>query len=593
MKHISILFALLVCALPSFAVQPGDKVDNFKLLDHEGRINELYYLSDAKAVVVMIHGNGCPIARNAVHGYKALRDKYKAQGVEFLMLNANLQDNRASIAKEAEEFGIDIPILIDDTQIIAESLAVERTADVFVIKTDDWKVAYRGSLNDRLGYETQRNEATENYVADALDAVLKGEQPALATTEAQGCLVNLPELDRREEHKLISYADDVAPILINKCLTCHRDGGIGPFAMSEYNMIRGFAPMIREVVRTKRMPPWHADPHVGTFSNDRSLSAEEVQTLVHWVEAGAPRGKGEDPLANYKHNWPEWTLGEPDVIVEIPTFNIPATGVIDYMNPTAENPLDEDVWVRAVEILPGSRKSLHHVITTFGKPNPKARGGIDTLGGLGGYVPGAIGEQFPEGTGVFLPKDAVFSFQMHYTTYGKADVDTSRMGIYLHKEKPKYPLDSMVLLNPMIKIPPNTKEYWATRSSKPLERDIMVYTLLPHAHFRGKAMNFIAKYPDGRKETLLSVPNYDFNWQTTYHLEAPKVLPAGTVIEHNASWDNSAQNPANPDPNREVPWGLQSWDEMLFGSIKWRYLNPQEGDASAGLGIVEREDPES
>ncbi|GAB1261725.1 redoxin domain-containing protein [Aurantivibrio plasticivorans] len=593
MKRFLLSALLMAVAIPSWALQPGDRIDNFKLLDQDGKMHELYYYSDMDAVVIMIHGNGCPIVRNAVHEYKEVRDQFKDKNVQFLMLNSFIQDSRKSIAKEAEEFGIDMPILIDDTQLIAESMGVVRTADVYVIDPKSWKVTYRGELSDRLGYETQRVAAAKTYAVDAINATLKGKQPELAYTEAKGCLVNLLEADKTEEHKQISYADEIAPILIDKCLTCHRDGGIGPFAMSDYNMIRGFAPMIREVVRTKRMPPWHADPHVGEFSNDRSLSNEEQQTLVHWIEAGAPRGEGGDPLAEYKHDWPEWTLGEPDVIVEIPSFDVPAKGVVDYLNPTAENPLDEDVWVRAVEILPGSRQALHHVITTFGKADPNNPRGIQAMGGLGGYVPGGRGEEFPEDTGVFLPKDAVFSFQMHYTTFGKPVTDTSRMGIYLHKKKPKYPLDSTVLLNPMIKIPANTKEYWAKRESKPLERDILVYTLLPHAHFRGKASNFVARYPDGREEVLLSVPNYDFNWQTTYHLEEPIQLPAGTVIVHNTAWDNSAQNPANPDPNRVVPWGLQSWDEMLFGSIKWRYVNPREGDTSSGLGVVEEEHPDS
>ncbi|MEX1032961.1 MAG: redoxin domain-containing protein [Cellvibrionaceae bacterium] len=587
MKHLTALLTLLAFATPSLALMPGDKVDNFKLLDHKGNMHELHYFSDKEAVVIMIHGNGCPIARNANHTYKDLRAKYASQGVEFLMLNANIQDNRKSIAKEAKEFDIDVPILVDDTQIVAESLGVERTADTFIVDPDNWKIVYRGALDDRLGYETQKFEASEHYVADALDAMLAGEKVELAHTEAKGCIVSLPEKERRKAHKSISYSEEVAPILIDKCLTCHRDGGIGPFAMSDYNMIRGFAPMIREVIRTQRMPPWHADPHIGEFANDRSLTNEEIKTLVHWIEAGAPRGDGPDTLAQYKHDWPEWVMGEPDVIIDIPASAVPATGVVDYLYPNAENPLDEDVWVRAVEIQPGSRQALHHVITTFGVLDDEARNGFRPLGGLGGYVPGNSDEQFPEDTGVLLPKDAVFNFQMHYTTFGKAVTDKSRLGIYLHEQKPKYPLDSIVLMNPMLKIPPHAKEHWETKASQPLERDIYLYSLLPHSHFRGKAANFRVKYPDGSEEVLLSVPNYDFNWQTTYHLKEPKLLPAGSVIVYNQAWDNSTQNPANPDPDREVPWGEQTWDEMLFGNLKFRYVNPREGDSSMGMSVTE------
>jgi hypothetical protein len=349
--------------------------------------------------------------------------------------------------------------------------------------------------------------------------------------------------------------------------------------MTGYDMVRGFAPMIREVVRTRRMPPWHADPHHGEFSNDRSLSEDQTRTLVHWIEAGAPRGDGPDPLAELDTVWPEWQLGEPDLVVDIPAHEVPATGVVDYLYPRVENPHDQDVWVRAVEILPGSRKALHHVITTFGVPDPEARHGFRQLGGLGGYVPGADADQFPQGTGVKLPADAVLQFQMHYTTYGKPDTDHSRLGIYFHDAPPTHELETTVLMNPRIRIPANTKAH-SDSAETVLDQDILVYNLLPHAHFRGKASEFRAFYPDGTDEILLSVPDYDFNWQTTYELEEPKLLPAGTRIVHRTTWDNSAQNPANPDPNREVPWGQQSWDEMLFGAIRWRRADQAQDPAA-------------
>lgn len=584
MKRLAMMLTTLALAMPALAYKPGDRVDNFKLLDHKGVMHELYYYSDMKAVVIMIHGNSCPIVRNANHTFNELKEKYESQGVHFLMLNANLQDNRATINREAEEFGFIAPILMDETQVIAESFGVERTADTFVIDPKTWKVVYRGSLDDRLGYETQKVKAANHYVADALDAVLAGEAVKLAHTDAKGCLVNLPEQNRRAEHAKISYSEDVAPILIDKCVDCHRPGGIAPFAMNEYNMVRGFAPMIREVVRTKRMPPWHADPHYGTFSNDRSLSPEEVKTLVHWIEAGAPRGDGPDTLAQYEGHWPDWALGEPDVIIEIPAFDVPPTGIVDYLNPRVKSPFDDDVWVRAVAIQPGSRQAVHHVITTFGVSDDRFPGGFRPTGGLGGYVPGNDFEIFPEGTGVLLPKGAIFNFQMHYTPFGRPVTDKSRMGIYLHKEKPKYPLNAITVLNTRIKIPPYTKEHWESIETRPFERDAYIYTLLPHAHFRGKAASFVAKYPDGKEEILLSVPNYDFNWQSTYELAEPKFVPAGTTIVYNQSWDNSAQNPANPDPSREVPWGEQSFDEMLFGNIKYRWADVRPGDTSSGIG---------
>jgi hypothetical protein len=338
--------------------------------------------------------------------------------------------------------------------------------------------------------------------------------------------------------------------------------------MSSYDMIKGFAPMIREVVRTQRMPPWHADPHYQAFSNDRSLSKDEVKTLVHWIEAGAPRGSGGDPLVELKRTWPEWALGEPDLIVEIPAFDVPATGTIPYQMPSAANPLDHDVWVRAVDFLPGDRTVLHHIIATMGMDGAGIRDG----GSLGGYVPGAGPMVLPQETGVLMKKGAKFFFQMHYTATGKQARDVSRMGLYFRKDTPQYQFRSAVMAKPSLKIPANTKAHTES-ASRTFDRDVLVYSLLPHSHFRGKASNFVATYPDGTQETLLSVPNYDFNWQTTYELAAPKRLPAGTKVTHSTTWDNSTQNKANPDPNREVPWGQQTWDEMLYGVVRFRYID--------------------
>jgi hypothetical protein len=354
------------------------------------------------------------------------------------------------------------------------------------------------------------------------------------------------------------------------CVACHREGGIAPWQMSSYDMVRGFSPMIREVVRTKRMPPWHADPHYGVFSNDRSLSAAETKTLVHWIEAGSPRGGGSDPLTQVKKDWPVWALGKPDLVVNLPKFDVPATGVIPYQMWTVDNPLDHDVWVRAVDFLPGARSNLHHIIATIGgemAPGEKR----DTDGSLADYVPGSEPLQIPPESGILLKKGAKFGFQAHYTVNGKPVTDTTQMGLYFMDKPPQYRYRAAIMANPRIKIPANTKAYTNDATYK-FDHEVLVYSLHPHAHFRGAAAAFVAQYPDGREEVLLNVPRYEFNWQTTYELKTPVVLPAGTAVKYSMTYDNSTQNKANPDPNRVVPWGQQTWDEMLFGVIRFRYL---------------------
>jgi hypothetical protein len=514
-----------------------------------------------KAVVLMAHGNDCKHAVTNAAALQLVRDKWQTQGVEFLLIDSNLRDTRDSIVQAAAKSGIDLPVLLDDTQLIGESLDLDENGEALVIDPKNWQLVYRG------------NPA---QASDAVAALVGGTTVVKPKTRVSGCSIKMPEQGHYRAHAKISYEKTIAPMLIDNCVTCHRQGGIAPWQMSNYDIVRGFSPMIREVVRTERMPPWHADPHYNAFSNNRSLSKDQVKTLVHWIEAGAPRGKGSDPLADLKTTWPEWSLGEPDLIVEIPAFNVPATGVVPYQMPSAVNPLDHEVWVRAVDFLPGDRTVLHHILASVGTD---ARG-IRDGGDLGNFVPGARPLVQPDDAGMLLKPGTRFFFQMHYTVSGKASNDVSRMGLYFRKDIPKYEMHSMVLANPRLKIPANTKSY--TESfTRAVPRDILVYTLLPHAHFRGRASAFYVEYPDGSKETLLSVPKYEFNWQTTYELKTPKLIPAGSKLIHTMTWDNSVLNKANPDPNRIVPWGEQTWDEMLYGVVRYRYVDEVVKSASA------------
>ena len=557
------------------ALAVGDRVENFRLMDHTGASHELHYFADAPAMVLMTHNTSCPTLSDSLQSLTSIHQQFAPEGAEIMLINSDLRDNRSSVQAAADQAGIELPILLDTTQIIGENLLASTAGETLVIDPSTWTLTYRGDADGA------KLAVAQLVQGDTVTAVSR-------TNATSGCLVDFPELARRAEHKTISYADTIAPMLNDNCVSCHREGGIGPWAMTDYNMVRGFSLMIREVVRTQRMPPWHADPHVGEFSNDRSLSDEQIRTLVHWIEAGSPRGEGADLLAQSAQQWPMWVMGEPDVIIEIPPEDVPASGVVDYKYKMVTNPLDQDVWVKAAEIIPGDRSVLHHVITSFGELETEGRraGRLKrgTGGGLGGYVPGAVGKPFPEDTGILLPAGATIEFQMHYTPAGLATTDTSRMGLYLHKAPPKHKLGSMILLNPRILIPagaPNHSEVMV----RTFDQDVLVYSLLPHAHYRGKASEFVAHLPDGTKETLLSVPRYDFNWQTNYDLEEPRFLPAGTKMVHRTWWDNSARNPANPDATRDVPWGQQSWDEMLFGSVRYRVVDADAEQSVVGGGM--------
>ena len=569
------LFSVFAPALSGTAAAAA-KIGDFSLLDHEGKHHQLSWYGDQKAVVLFIQGNGCPIVRNGAPTVRAIRDDYADKGVTFFMLNPQPQDNRQSIAAEAQEYGYDIPILVDETQLVAESLGVDRTAEVYIINPESREILYQGPVDDRLGYETQKPEAKNHYLRDALDAVLAGEAVAADIPEAPGCLVNFPAREKAQQ-QTISYTQDVVPILQNHCVSCHHDGGIGPWSMSSHTMVQGWSKMMKEVLVTRRMPPGLIDPHVGVaISNEADITPQEVQTLVHWIDAGAPMEDGAtDPLPTLEFENPKFSMGEPDLIVKVPPQSIPATGLIDYRYIPVSLDLEEDVWMRGMEFIPGDRQVLHHVIAYLNSPADKAvRGRRDTEGdrdSVGGFAPGRQPDMAPEDSGRLLRKGSNLLLQMHYTTSGKETVDETEIGIYLHDETPKYVMSGAVAGERRFMIPPHAKEH-KLQGELLLERDAYLFSLMPHMHYRGRYMSYTAHYPDGTSQVLLSVPKYEFNWQFRYDLEEPLLLPAGTRLVAYGAMDNSGRNPGNPDPTVPVRFGLQTKHEMFFGFITLRYV---------------------
>ncbi|MCE2437541.1 MAG: redoxin domain-containing protein [Pseudomonadales bacterium] len=537
-------------------------VGNFTLLDQRGHAHELYYYSDASAIVVVMQGNGCPIVRNLLADLRALRAVYEPQKVRFLMLNSNLQDSRESVADEAQEWGIDFPILVDETQLVGESLGVTRTGEALLIDPRDWAVVYRGPVNDRVRFARQKETASHHYLADSIDSVLRGEQPALQERIVEGCLINfdVAHTDVGE----ISYADTIVPILETNCLGCHEEGGIGPWQMNSYEMVRGFSPMISEVLLTNRMPPWHADPLVGSWRNDRSISDEHKQTLLRWIEAGSPRGDGPDPLKTRARREVAWEIGQPDFVVELPKFEVPASGVVDYQEWTFPHGVAQSGWLRAVQVIPGDSSVVHHVLYGTSRPNSQGKGFSLVDDFLGGYAPGIGADAYPGELGVRIEAGHNQEVQLHYTPVGKPVADRTKIGFYLHDDPPARILRTGVIMNPDISIPPRKKEHEEVAYFV-FDYRATIFQFLPHAHYRGRSARFGLEYPDGSSSLALSVPKYDFNWQTGYWLQEPLEVPAGTRLVYYSVYDNSAQNPANPDPEETVYWGLQSWEEMLFG----------------------------
>lgn len=569
-----------------------ERIGDFALLDHQGKFHQMSYYGDKKAIVLFIQGNGCPIARNAVPALTALREEFQPRGVEFFMLNPQPQDNRDSIAKEAKKFSYDFPILVDDSQLVAETLGVDRTSETFILDPRTMTVLYRGPIDDRLGYETQKPEATAHYLRDALAAVLSGETVAANTPEAPGCLVSFPARTAHDKSG-VSYSEDVVPILEEHCIACHHEDGIAPWAMSDATMIQGWSRMMREVLMTQRMPPGRIDPHVGVpISNAADISPAQMQTLVHWIDAGAPVAEGEDdPLQRLTFSKSRYALGEPDLVYKVAPQEIPATGVLDYRYIPVQLNLDRDVWVRAMEFVPGDPEVLHHVIAYLSTPADKSvrgqRARSEEDDSIAGFAPGRQPDQFRDNSGRLIRKGSNLLLQMHYTTSGRETVDETEVAIYLYDEPPEHVMSGDVAGQRRFLIPPHAKEH-KLEGDQTIERDAYLYSVTPHMHYRGKYMRYLVEFPDGTTRDVISVPNYDFNWQFRYQLQEPLFMPAGSRLIVRGAMDNSARNPANPDPSRPVTFGLQTRHEMFFGFYTLRYVGDTPESVLGGAPPVEQ-----
>ncbi len=579
------LSSLLLPASLAIAVSANaetTKVRDFGLIDHQGVQHQLTRLGHQKALVIISQATNCEENIESLPKYKLMRTTWEPMGVKFLMLNSSPEDNLESIRKQAAVYDIDFPIMYDDAQLAAETLNVSKAGEILVIDPKTLQLVYRGPLDKAAPRFRPGEEAPKPVsrpINESLAKMVAGEKVESTSAPLKsGCDIKFPT---QEMHAKAApdYAKDIAPILKENCATCHVEGGIGPFPMNSYEMVSGWAPMIREVVMTKRMPPAQVDPSINHFDNANYLEIEDQQALIHWIDAKTPRGTSKvDPLQAVAPLEQEWQLGEPDMIVEVPAFEVPASGVLDYFNNVVNLDFPEDKYVKAIQFIPGDKRVLHHLLSYIVSPEQSEANEVldeeNIRDFLEGYAPGKTDATvFPENTGVFIPKGYNLSMQMHYTTFGKAVVDKTRVGLYFHDKKPEYKF----LTKPVsfggtnLVLRPNEADH-AMNSHFVFDHDTMLYALRPHMHYRGKSFKFSVIYPDGTREVLMNVPNYNFAWQPTYRLSEPKLLPAGSRVITDAVFDNSEYNPGNPDPNTVVKGGAQSWDEMFIGYFTYTNL---------------------
>ncbi|MBX6315130.1 MAG: redoxin domain-containing protein [Isosphaeraceae bacterium] len=515
---------------------------------------------------------------------------YRARGVALVGVNANAHEAAEQVAEHAKAYHASFPVLKDPDNIVADLARAKRTCEAIVLD-DRGEVRYRGAIDDQYTLGAHKAAPTKHYLIDALDALLAGRSVALTETRVVGCLIDRidppgrapgrpklraapPEIIalRQQEAEAavevgpVSYASGVAAVLQAKCQPCHRPGQAAPFSLLTYEQARRWGPMIREVVAEYRMPPWHADPRFGRFENDRSLSPRERAMLLAWVEQGMPKG---DPKAIPKARafTDGWSIGRPDLVLEMPQpYTVPAEGTVPYQVFRVPTDFSEDVWVQAAEARPGDRQVVHHVCVFI--DDGTAGGRLGDMPELACYAPGDIPSIFPPGTAKRIAAGSTLVFQVHYTPIGVERLDRCSVGlVFARRPVTRLAITKGIACKDLV-IPPGARAYPA-RATFTVPVDALLLSLMPHMHLRGKDFVYQARYPDGRVETLLSVPAYDFAWQSVYRLATPKPLPRGTRLDCLAHFDNSADNPNNPDPSQTVTWGEQTWDEMMIGYIDY------------------------
>jgi hypothetical protein len=395
-----------------------------------------------------------------------------------------------------------------------------------------------------------------------------------------------------------TFSKDVAPVLYTHCTGCHRPGEIAPMSLLTYEEARPWARAIAARVADGTMPPWHADPAHGKWKNDRRLSAQEKDIIARWSAAGAPQGNPGDLPARPTYAQ-GWQIGQPDVVVSMERpYELPAQGEIPYQYFEVATNFTEDTWVQALEVRPGERSVVHHVLVYARHPgmtrpqqvlrprNPEGpmsptqtkeaadqelrqqrqEAGIRRGPLMAQTAPGTWTTEYPQGAAMLVKAGTVLTFQIHYTANGKPASDRTSMGFIFAKQPPAIEMRTAAMLNPRFMIPAGADNH-PVEAAAEFTEDVTLYGMIPHTHVRGKSWLHTLTYPDGRQETLLAVPKYDFNWQTEYKFAQPLRIPKGSTLRSVAHYDNSKANKANPDATQDVYWGDQTWEEMQYTAL--------------------------
>jgi hypothetical protein len=579
-------------------VRPGDHgvgryVTDVSFVDLSGKLHTLSKLAESKVVVLAMTSTSCPLSRKYLPTLVDLT-KSSDPDVVWVLVNPMATDKPADMQAAAGQFNGSAIYVHDRDGQLASGIGALTTTDVIVLDASR-TIVYHGAIDDQYGFGYSIEAPRYRYLTDALAAIRSGNQPLVAATEAPGCALEKPSSAAPAPE--LTYYNRISRIVQQHCVECHREGGVAPFALDTYDDLVAHAGMVMQVVERGIMPPWFAaetEPQGKTgethtpWANDRSLATAEKQDLLAWITGGRPEGNRRD--APQPRTFDDgWLIGDPDAVFQFAEpVPVKASGVMPYQYIVVETNLPEDKWVQAIEVQPGDRGVVHHVLVFVqdgdDAEEERADDAAAERGGFWGiYVPGNSTLVYPEGFAKRIPKNAKLRFQMHYTPNGTATTDQTRIGLIWAEQPPDHEVRVAGIVNARISIPPGAENHREEATVR-LPMDATIMGFLPHMHLRGKACKYEVTRTNGETTTLLDIPRYDFNWQLLYRYLEPLSLKAGDTLRFTAWYDNSDYNPANPDPTRTVRWGAQTFDEMHLGYVEYFVpgAKPGEPDSLSG-----------
>ncbi len=515
-----------------------------------------------KLTAVCFLGTECPMARAYASRLSSLQAEFQDRGLRVVGIVSNRQDSDDDIRRYVEELEVAFPIVRDAGNRVADRYGATRTPEVFLVDAE-LKLRYHGRIDDQYAPGVAKQQPSRRDLRIAIEELLAGKPVSVRQTRALGCIIGKikpPELEGDAPQGGITFSEHVSRVIQKHCLICHRSGEIGPFSMERYDEVVGWADTMMETIDDGRMPPWHADPEVGEFANARHMPESDKNVLRDWIAGGLIEGdKSQLPAPpTFIDGW--HLPREPDAVFAMRErpFTVPKDGVVEYQYFVVDPGFQEDQWITAAQVVPGSRSVVHHAIVFVRPPDGSRFRGV---GWLGAYVPGQRSAVLPPGRARRIPAGSKLVFQMHYTPTGVEQQDTTRVGLLFGDQSQiTHEVYTIAALDQEFEIPPHAPDHRVTAKVRRLPQQGELLAITPHMHFRGKSFQLFQRGQGS--DLLLNVPHYDFNWQHTYELKEP--IPFGHLdsMSFLATFDNSAGNPFNPDPTQSVTWGDQTWEEM-------------------------------